>query len=80
MWQTTKRASTKASGNENGKASISPIIMCSTLLCFSCRYKADKGRRHAANPGEEGRVLGRCLATVEHPWQSVTSIGQPKSK
>lgn len=70
MWQTTKKTSVKASGNENGKSPISPI-MCSTFLCFSCKHKADKGRRHAAYPGEEGRALGRCSTAVEHPQQSV---------
>lgn len=71
MWQTTKETSIKANGNESEKSPISPIIMCSTFLCLSCKHKADKGRRHAAYPGEEGRALGRSLAALEHPWQSV---------
>ena len=76
MWQTTKKTFLKASENENGEPPISPVIMCSTFLCFSCRYKAEEGRRHAAYPGEEGRSpLGRrSLATVEHPLQSLELV------
>ena len=74
MWQTTKKTFLNASENENGESPISPV-MCSTFLCFSCRHKAEERRKHAAYPGEQGRLLGgRSFAAVEHPLQSLQLV------